>query len=177
MKNSILFITLLFFSLLSCARPQTDPKQAFEFYNTINNQLEQYKPIQQKLIDKLTTALIALKEDDNAKIDIQELSDLLEQSRTVCIQEQKIVENLTEFDNGINLKQKALSYIQIFHQSYQNEIPASIRIFSDNEGNKFERAKNVLLPIFRLIKEREIEMNKALGDFENKYENPVHQSE
>lgn len=170
MRNSILLTLSLFIFLCSCGQTKVDTKKAFDFYDAVNAQISLNRPAQQKFIDKLTIAILAVKENNNAAIDTKELLILLEYSKSKNIEREKNIEGLVEFDNDINFKSKTLDYVKAFNHAYQYEFPKIIEIFADNKDNRFERAKDLLFPKLQLIKGKELEMKSSQNNFKTKYE-------
>lgn len=170
MRNSTSLTLLLLISFSSCGQTKADPKKAFEFYDAVNIQIALNKPTQQKFIDKMTMAILAVKENSAAAIDTKELLSLLKYSASKNLEREKNIENLVEVDDDINFKKKTLDYVKTFNDAYQNEFLVVIQIFADAKDNKFERAKDLLFSKLQLIKTKELEMKSSRITFKTKYE-------
>jgi len=170
MRNSILSSSLLLVLLYSCGQTKVDTKKAFAFFDAVNAQIILNKPEQQKFIDKLTAALLEVKENSKALIDTKELQSLLEYSKTKNIEREKNIEKLIEVDNDISYKQKTMDYVKAFNDAYQNEFPKCIQILVGEKDGRLETAGKLIYPKLKLIKEKEIEMKSAQNAFETKYE-------
>jgi len=169
MKISVLYIVWLFALLISCGQSKVNIGEAHEFYEAVNAELDKNTPVQQKFIDKLLVAIVAVNKE-NKKVDIEELTTLYEQSKASCTSETKSIKALKEVDRGIGLKQAMIDYLKSLNEAFDNEFPKTIQMFGSDEPDKFEKAKRMLVPRLKLIKENQIELNIALSNFESKYE-------
>lgn len=163
----LILVTLI--SISACEQKRIDLKKAHAFYDSLNDEIG-YHQDQQIFIDKMTKALIAVKEDPNIIIDTKELLDLFEKAKANNILKQNNIEKLVEVDENINCKKKTLDYFNTFNITYQHEFPKTIQIFQGHSIFRFEKAKNLLYPKLELIKEKEIEMTNSRDEFKAKYE-------
>lgn len=170
MKISTPLVALLFLLLSSCKQSYVDTDKAYEFYETLTNQIAVNSPVQQEFIDKLNHAILKVKEKNDAIIDTKELTQLLEDSKSKNSENLRIVEGLVEFDEDLEFKGKTMEYLQAFSAAYQNEIPRVIHIFANAGENKYERAKDVLFPKLKVIKTKDRQMKKVQAAFKMKYE-------
>lgn len=170
MRNIILVSFSLLLFLSSCKQSKVESRKALKFYDDVNAQILLNRAVQQKFIDQLTSAILAIKENKDTIIDNKELLILLKDCESKNIIREKNIELLTEVDNSIDLKKYTLNYVRTFNDAYQNEFPKVIRIMAENRDDRFERAKELLFPQLQLIKERETEMINAQNIFYSKYE-------
>lgn len=170
MRNTILVTLLLVLFFGACKQSKVESRKALKFYDDVNTQILLNKAVQQKFIDQLTSAILAIKENKDTILDNKELLILLKDCESKNIIREKNIELLTEVDNSIDLKKNTLNYVRTFNDAYQNEFPKVIRIMAENREDRFERAKELLFPQLQLIKERETEMINAQNIFYSKYE-------
>jgi len=166
---NILFVAFVFICA-SCSKAKVNSDKSFPFFDSLTTALKFNKTEQQLFINALTDALVKLKNDENADIDVSGLEAMLEKIRPENIKREKNIEAITEFDNDIHFKAKALDYVNTFNRAYEIEIPTIIAILKEKSGNRFTRVQQILMPILSTMKQKEILLTTAEEDFRNRYE-------
>ena len=170
--TTLVFISLLVF-LTSCGQTKLDSKKAFEFYAVINKQIALGRPDQQKFIDKLTSSLLAVKDNKDIVIDTKVLQTLFDLAKSKNYERQINLEKIAEFDNDINYKTLTMDYFKSFNGLYEVEIPKAILIFGEKSEDRFERLGSLLMPKLKMTKQKELLLKQGQKDFEEKYEEKI----
>ena len=139
----------------------------------VNKQIAFGRQAQQNFIDKLTSSLLAVKDDKNAVIDTKELESLFRVAKTKNIERQSNLDKIAEFDNDINYKGVTMEYFKSYNTLYEDEIPKAISIFGEKSEDRFERIGNLLMPKLTITKQKELALKQAQKEFEAKYEETV----
>jgi len=169
MQKFILATSILGIIISSCGQNKVETMVARAYYDSINYQITSNKQLQQSLIDKATEVILAIKNDNSAKIDTKALRALLDSAKASNILRQRNIKNITEVDVNLNLKGKALDYVRLFTSFYDNEFKDLINLLDQEQEDKFTKASSLILPKLNLIKEKEIALKTAQEAFNAKY--------
>ena len=173
MRITTLIFGALFIFLTSCGQTSKNTKKAFDFYSLVNKQIAFGRQAQQNFIDKLTSSLLAVKNNKNAVIDTKELESLFRVAKTKNIERQSNLDKIAEFDNDINYKGVTMEYFKSYNTFYEDEIPKAISIFGEKSEDRFEKIGNLLMPKLTITKQKELALKQAQKEFEAKYEETV----
>ena len=165
--TSILIVTAIV--LTSCTQTNKDSKKALEFYNLVNEQIGMGKPYQQKFIDKMTSSLQSIRDNENALIDTAELQSLFKLANMKNLERQSNLKSIIEFDTIINYKSAVINYFKSYNNFYQIEIPQSILVLAEKNNNRFKRIEALLVPKLKIIKGRELQFKELQEVFKKKY--------
>lgn len=167
--TTLVFASLLIF-LSSYGQTNKDRKKAFNFYSLINKQIDFANQDQQKFIDKLTSSLLAVRDNKNALINTRELESLFDVAKAKNIERQNNLDKIVEFDKDLNFKDIVMEYFNSYNALYEDEIPKAILIYGEKSEDRFERIGNLLIPKLGIIKQKELALKQAQKDFRAKYE-------
>lgn len=173
MRNITLILSLLLIFLSSCGQTKEDNKKAFEFFNLVNKQIALGKPEQQKFIDKITSSLLAIKDNKTSAINTKELQSLFDQAKAINIERQSKLEKIAEIDKNINYKDVTMEYFKSYNGLYQIEMSRIILVFGERSEDRFDRIKDLLIPKLQIIKQKELSLKQAQKDFKTKYEETI----
>lgn len=124
---------------------------------------------QQDFIDELQNAIYNIKEDNNFKVDINELTNLMDTAKVLNDSRITMIKSVVEYDNEIQFKNKSLHDAMLFDSAYNNEFKNAIDILASNNANKFQTIMATLLPRLKKIKEAQMVTENAKNDMQTKY--------
>ena len=105
------------------------------------------KATQQSFVDKMTETLKAVQQDPAIIVDTKTLRELLENAKAANHTSFVEVSKITEVDNTINLREKALAEIELFRGLYEHEMTGIVDILESNAPDK-KLALNSLIAAF-----------------------------
>ena len=151
---------------LSCKGNQED---AVIEYGVTSGILKESVESTQKLINRITEYVLALKSNNNMAVNTDELKQLLATSNSNLKSSISNLEVVQDSDNDIQYRSKTLAYLKLFHSFTENEIPEFIRLLETDTNNKYEKGSKIISTKLTEIKAAEIEMEKAKNDLLEKY--------
>jgi hypothetical protein len=180
MIHPIKYFVLIVLICVSCLKKQdtsvnqiknstSDTLRAIAFYDSISYQINLTGPPIQRFLDKTGFALLELKSDPKAVIDIPELQLLLDSARRMNKIRLFSISKIVEIDSEINYKQRILSKETILMGLLKNEIPACLEIFAENTDDRQPRCSHLILPKLEKLREALDDVQKAKIEFKDKY--------
>jgi hypothetical protein len=167
---SFLFCTT--FLLFACQQ-KADSEKAKQFAALVHTATTgSIRATQQAFIDKMTETLTTIKQDRSAIIDTKRLRELLNKAKEASNKSFVELSNITEVDNTINLKEKALAEIESNQSLYEHEFTSIVDALESNASDKMATLDKLIVAFSAkedAIKTARRNANEASYDFEKKY--------
>ncbi len=167
--QTILKVLVLSIILNSCG-PTVNREQAIQFRETISEIIETNRALRQEFFDATTEIVSELTLNPNCTIDFEKISNLLALAKESNAEARSKLEMVNEIDEDINYKSNTEAYYVAEQDVFDNcanwfEILQQSRDAWQNEetfDSVFEKLK--------IMKERELILNRSMKDFNEKYE-------
>ena len=139
-KYTILIISGLLFG--SCTTTK-DNLNVTESYSLIVSSFNLTKDAHQKLIDRYSESLNAIKNDEDTLIDTKGLYILLDSAKLTNQKSSSMV-NLAGEINDTKYKETALKYINLLDKLYNNELKKYIVVLANQSKDRYEKSSKLL---------------------------------
>ncbi|MGG9962267.1 hypothetical protein [Ferruginibacter sp. SUN106] len=173
----LLFSTLVLFS----CRQKADQEKATLFAMHIHKATTGVtKATQQAFVDTMTLALKTIQQDRTATIDTKALRVLLNKAQEANRKSFTELNSLTEVDNTINLKEKALAENEMFRSLYEHEFNSIIDALESKAPDKMTILDHLIAAFSAkedTIRTTQRNAKEAGYDFEKKYDIKMPESE
>jgi hypothetical protein len=170
MQNLLLSAIISSIVLSSCGEEhKTDIFLARSYFDSVKNEINAGKKMQQKLINETTQILLSIKEDSAFIVDTKSFQALLDSAKKANLETRQNIAKITEIDPQINYKGKVLEYMNQFNGLYDNEFKEFVVLLDQKLEGRFEKLATLMASKLRSLKERETELENAKVAFNNKY--------
>jgi hypothetical protein len=170
MQNFLLAVIISGIVLSSCGgEHKTDIFLARSYFDSIKNELNAGKKMQQKLIDETTSIVLSIKDDSAFTVDINSFQALVDSAKKANRETLQNIAKITEIDPEINYKAKVMEYLTMFKSLYENEYKEFVVVVNQKGEDRFEKSTKVILSKLQAIKEHETGLENAKAAFNNKY--------
>src|SRR5438046_3190742 len=144
MKRLISFITFFGAIYFFSCNEKKDTSEVIASYKTIRSAIYDANETQNNFFKKATELLGEVKDNKDAVVDTKGLKVLLDSAISSNDRETKTISLAKEPDDEIEYKQKALRFVYLLSDLYQNEFVRYISILNSNSENRFEDCKPLL---------------------------------
>ncbi|MGC4104147.1 hypothetical protein [Ferruginibacter sp.] len=170
-KYLLLFLFTATF-LFACDQ-KADTAKANQFATQIHDATTgSNKAIQQAFIDKMTETLKAVKQDNAIKVDTRTLRQSLNDAIQANHKSFVALNGLTEIDNSIQLKEKAIAENRLFLSLYEHEFITIIDALESDAPGKMatlDKCISAFSSREKEIRATQRTAQEAAADFEQKY--------
>ena len=139
------------------------------FYDSINYQINLYKPKIQGFIDKTTAVINALRSNKDVVINTKELFLSLDTARQMAQTRFSNISKITEVDYQINFKKRILNEERILGELLHRDFEQCLIIFKNSVVDRFEKSSSLMLPKLAGLNDAIIDVRNAKSEFKTKY--------
>lgn len=170
MQNLLFAAIIAVIVLSSCGgKHKTDIFLARSYFDSVKNEIDAGKKIQQKLINETAQIILSIKENAAFIVDTKSFRALLDSAQKANLETRQNIAKITEIDPQINYKGKVLEYMNQFNSFYDKEYKEFVVLLDQKLENRFEKLATLMASKLTLLKERETELENAKVAFNNKY--------
>lgn len=171
----VLFILLvsslgIIFNNCKTKDEKKDITEVAKSYGLIYTAFVTTKQVQNRFFGKATDLLGQVKYNNDVVIDTKELELLLDSATKANETQIGLINLAEEPDQSIRYKEKALRYIMMLKELYNNQFPQLITIFNSKEGNRFERSQKLILAKMSEMSKAMYECHDAGVELVEKYD-------
>jgi hypothetical protein len=139
------------------------------FYDSINNEINVTRPLQQSFLDKTAYAIMNIREHKDAIVDTAELKRCLDSAKRMNVVRLSRIELINEIDKDLNYKQQLVSHVKLLGKYYNNEFDDCIRYLGSYEGDRFQKCSTLMMPALMIIKTDLNQLEQTKMSFKAKY--------
>ena len=138
------FLLVVMLSVSCKTKENKDATELAKSYGLIYGAFVTSNQVQDNFFGKATELLGQVKYDKDGVVDTKPLEILLDSAKTANNSQIELINMATEPDDDIKYKAKAITFVNILKDLYNNKFPEFISVLNSKTEDRFEKAQQLL---------------------------------